>query len=262
MNRYLLLAYESSIAVYAVSTSLLVRLISTTARGYITDLTLLPHQQSHLQFSTSSGIIEQWDWTEGKRIGRWDVKSYVTRLATSQSISAGATAGITYTVDFKEKWMITAHRLRNDSKTELHTLLKCSDQITQLKVLANGQFIVASAEQRLILGTTKDPCPNDLKSIVYTWREFECSEKISSLDVRISGDVDGAKDNSTARVVRLEQSLSIVTGGFKGAVFVYQDILGKLVRREKDGKLPGPTSQKLHWHRNEAMAVKWSTDGT
>ena len=207
-------------------------------------------------------MVEQWDWTSGKRVGRWDIKSHITSLETGGSTSTEASVDVAYTIDFDEKWMITAHRFKNGTKAELHTLLKRSDQITHLKVLAAGRLVVASAGQRLLLGNTDEPCPSDLKSIVYTWREIECSESISSLDVRITHNANDTKDVSTIKAPRQMQSLSLAVGGSKGAIYVYHDMLEKLVRKEKNAKLPAPTPQRLHWHRNEVMAMKWSADGT
>ena len=160
--------------------------------------------------------------------------------------------------------MITAHRLRTGDKTELQTLFRSSEPITHLKALDGGRAIIASAGQKLIIGNTAEPSPVALKKLSYTWREFECSEWITSLDAWVDQEPP-ISNPITPRVTypppKIARSISVAAGGLKGSIFVYQDLLRKLERMERASNLTLPATRRLHWHRNAVGAVKWSMDG-
>lgn len=252
--------------VYATSTSLLIRTLSTSRSGSITGFTISPNQPSHVYVCISSGIIEQWDWVEGNRIGKWNISSQILDLTIAKSLAPASQSDIVYTVDRKGQWMITAHRLQIGNKTELYTLLKSTTPITHFKVCEGGEYIVASAGQRLMVGITYEPNPPVLRELSYTWREIECSEYITSLDARINNvntaPIDARSSKSASSGSRGPRSLNITLGGLQGSIFIYQDLLGKLIRKEeKRPNATAPVAQLLHWHRNGVGAVKWSMDG-
>ena len=198
-------------------------------------------------------------------MGKWDISSQIFDLTVTKSLAPVSQSDIVYTADRKGQWMITAHRLQIGNKTELHTLLKSTNPITHFKVSEGGKHIVASAGQRLIVGITHEPNPPVLKDLSYTWREIECSEYITSLDAWINNanaaPTDTRSSKSASSGSRGPRFLNITVGGLKGSIFVYQDLLGKLIRKEKKPNAPAPVAQRLHWHRNGVGAVKWSMDG-
>lgn len=202
---------------------------------------------------------------EGRRIGKWDISSQIFNLTVAESVVSVSQSEVVYTVDRKGQWMITAHRLRIGDKTELHTLLKSTTPITHFKVSEGGKYIVASAGQRLMVGITSEPNPPVLRDISYSWREMECSEYITSLDARLNNENAGVPDakpsKSASSGSRNPRPLNIAVGGLKGSIFVYPDLLGKLIRKEKKPNASAPVAQRLHWHRNGVGAVKWSMDG-
>lgn len=271
LNRHLLLAYDASIHVYSTSTSLLSRKFTVAKSGFIVGFVLSSTDVNLLYVTTNSGFIYKYDWFKGKHIGRWNISSQIINLAGSDSAPTPTERDIIYTVDKKGQWRITAHRLSEKtdaSKTELCTLLKSSEPVTALKVLAGGKIIVASSGSRLIIGSSDLAGPASLNDLSYVWREILCPEWITSLDARIPSDASQAPGSGATGAVpsksKGQATVDIVVGDLKGSIFVYEDLLGKLVRKERRGKsVTGLdfTPQRLHWHRYGVAATKWSLDG-
>ena len=171
-----------------------------------------------------------------------------------------------FTTDFTtKKWMITAHRLpvgEESSRTETQTLLKSSDSIAHLRVLHGGRVLVASSGQRLMIGILNGMvAAPSLKDMVYTWREIACREWITCLDARLEDDHDAKSTETASKATNTPKAVDLVIGGLHGSVFVYRDLLGKLIQIERKKHTSQPAVQHLHWHRNGVGAVKWSADG-
>ena len=132
-----------------------------------------------------------------------------------------------------------------------------------MKVMDGGKIIIVTSGPRLLIGSTSLPQPSRLKELAVVWREFECPEWISSLDVRVVSQEAAskkAKKDSINQVPRLD----IAVGGLKGAIYVYEDLHRKLAEKKqhsKSGKSDDIRGRKLHWHRNAILCLKWSADG-
>ena len=235
--------------------------------GNITAFALSASDPSLLYVSLNYGLIEKWDWVNGYRIKKWAISSKITGLKVTRQ-SAGLVEGdLVCTVDSKgPDWMITAHLLRAEGDgqpTETHTLFKSLDPITNLNVLTEGNVLVASAGRRLILGQRTRMTTLPLKEVVYTWREVEGPEWITSLHPRFTNDAVAPLESRTGTTISLTTgALDVATGGVEGAIFVYRNLLGELIQKERKKRSAAPVSQKLHWHRNGVGAIKWSADGT
>lgn len=168
--------------------------------------------------------------------------------------------------------MITAHRLygkHDASQTELRTLLKSSEPATALKVLAGGTIILASSGPRLMVGHSDLAGPASLNDLSYVWREISCPDWITSLDARVPSDTSQVPGSglvgTNSSKSKGPATVDIVVGDLKGAIFVYEDLLGKMFRKERGGKSvrgQDSTPRRLHWHRNGVSTTKWSLDGT
>jgi NET1-associated nuclear protein 1 (U3 small nucleolar RNA-associated protein 17) len=201
--------------------------------------------------------MEKWDWVSGVKQGAWDIASRISGLQVAASGVPESMSEIVYTVDSKsEKWSITAHRLGQGTNTELKTLFKPNRPVSNLRVLAGGLFVVASSEERLILGSLQKTASTALKDVVYEWREVKCLEFITCLDARISN-----AEPASSGVPASPSSLDIAVGGITGAVFVYRDHFGQLKHREHGKGAVDITPSRYHWHRTSVGAVKWSIDG-
>lgn len=149
------------------------------------------------------------------------------------------------------------------AKTELRTLLKYEKPITSLRILEEGRLIIATSGDKLLLGISDNPTSPVLKDIPYVWREIVCSEWIFSIDTRIRPERASTKRSKGSRAT-VAVAVDIVVGGLKGAIFIYEDLLRRLISKEdnsKAGTEDDITPRKLHWHRNAVASVKWSADG-
>lgn len=212
------------------------------------------------------GSIERWDWTEGKRLEYWNISASIYSLATiKQNIDKSSNA-LVYTVDRKEAgpWMLTVHRLlggSDASKTDLGTLLKHSEPLTYFRILDSGRIIVVTSGQRLMVGSCERPNSDSLKDVSYVWRDIDCPEWITSIDVRMR-----PYENKKPKVSKtaFHGAIDVAVGTLKGKIIVYDDMLGNLLRIEngmKGNQGNGANFRLLHWHRTAVLALKWSTDG-
>ena len=265
--RYLLLAYDPAIYVYSTSTSLLVRRLRASRMDSITGFTFSPQNPNHLYVSTRSGMIEKWDWIEGVKLEYWNTSSPMHSIVASKPSADDEINDLVYTIDRKGDgpWMITAHRLLGGSdaaNTDLVTLRKYPEPLTSLRVYEGGRVIVATSGSCLMIGTTEKPNATPLRNVSYTWREVQCPEWITSIDVQIKHVGKGAKKTKQGKST-FQGAVHIVLGGLKGAIFMYEDLLRTLVEAERhSNKAANITSQRKHWHRNAVLSVKWSADGT
>ena len=221
----------------------------------------------HLYLSTITGAIEKWDWTEGSRLGRWRTSSSIYSLVTAKQNRVDPSCDLVYTIDRKAQgsWLISVHRLAGreaGAKTDVKTLFTNQQILSSINVLERGRVIVATSGSELILGSSDEPSPSPLKDVSYTWRVIESPEHIVSMDVRIKPSEAVQKSSKEGR--SSVDAIDIVVGGLKGSIYVHEDLLQKLIRRDHragKGSSVDLTSRRLHWHRNAVQAVKWSADG-
>lgn len=202
----------------------------------------------------------------GNRIGTWVISTKIAGLKVTRLHTGSVEEDLVCTVDFRgTDWMITAHLLRvgeRGQSTEAHTLFKSSDPIMNLEVLSEGNVLVAGAGRRLIIGQRASKSTSSLKDLIYTWREVECPEWITSLNARFINDEITPLGSRLGTTMPLTSgALDIATGGLQGSIFVYRNLLGELIQKERKKRAAPPVSQKLHWHRNGVGAIKWSADG-
>ncbi|MCJ1273115.1 hypothetical protein MMC21_000904 [Puttea exsequens] len=287
-EKYLLVAYVASIIVYSTSTSLAVRSLQPRKAENISAFALSISNPNQLYLSTNAGTIELWDFIEGARIFTWKLSSSIFSLATAQ-LDAGLrkpTGGdiegknndpgtavrkikgeVVYVIDKKGDgpWMMSAHRLRKGEdvgKSEVTTLFKQEKALSPCKVLEGGQIIVATSGEQLIIGTSTLPEPSNLRELSYVWRILECPEWVASFDVRLRP--THKSDQGSKNKSLLRDALDVAIGGLKGSIYIYDDILKKLFRKERASRSGNPEnidSRRLHWHRNSVLAVNWSLDG-
>lgn len=265
--RFILVAYSTSIAVYSTSTSLLVRQLRTHTAESVSAFSFSSTTQGHLYLSTISGSIEKWDWIEGSRLNRWRISSSIYSLVTAKQNTDDPSSDLVYTVDRKGQgsWLISVHRLaayENGPKTDVKTLFTSQEALSSIEVLERGRVIVATSGSQLILGSSDEPAASPLRDVAYRWRIIECPEYIVSANVRIRPSEEIQKMSKGGR--SSSDVIDIVVGGLKGSIHIYEDLLRKIIKRERGagkGSSVEITSRRLHWHRNAVQAVKWSADG-
>ena len=265
--RYLLIAYDAAIHVYATSTSLLVRRLAVRKLGKVTAFALSPSNDNHLFLSTNTGLIEKWDWIQGSRLEYWHTSTPIYHLATSIHSPDDTLNDLVYTVDRKGEgqWMLTVHRLlggNEASKTDLGTLIKYPSPLTSVKILESGRIVVITSGLQLIVGSSDKPNSEFLKDVTYVWREVKCPDWISSMDVRIRPYPKSIAEGNKKSLD--DSALDVAIGTLRGKILIYDNLLKNLVTNESDTKsekMRSLSSQQLHWHRTAVLAMKWSKDG-
>ena len=251
--RYLLLAYRSYIRVYNISTSLLIRTLHAAAKGTVTSAAFSENDQGQLFLALDSGLIERWNWLDGKRLAQWDLKFPIHRLVTTKMSLAGAAGDVILTADrLGTEWNITAHKIPSERKKGtpgLQTVYTTQHPITSMQALNVGEIIVAATATSLLVGTTSAVETDLLQSISYHWHVIPCPENIAVFDARVSHD----KSSSSKK-----PCLDVAIGTANGVIFVYRDLLRTLSQKEHH---KAPTAKRLHWHRQAVGAIKWSEDG-
>jgi NET1-associated nuclear protein 1 (U3 small nucleolar RNA-associated protein 17) len=268
LHRYLLIAYDSAINVYATSTSLLVRRLRMSKADRVTAFALSPSKMNHIFVSTNTGSIEKWDWVEGCRLEYWHISTPIYHLVTASSRPKETPNDLVYTVDRKgeSQWLLTVHRLLGGdeaSKTDLGTLIKYAEPLTSVKVLDNGRIVVLTSGSRLIVGTSDKPNLGSLKDITYVWRDVKCPEWITTIDVQIRPHERVGK-KAEGPNFGCYGALDVAIGTLRGQIIIYDDFLKSLISKEsniKTEKRRAISSQRIHWHRNAVLALKLSKDG-
>ena len=248
---------------------MLVRRLCVEKSERITAFALSSSKPNNIFLSTNKGSIEKWNWVEGTRLEYWHISTPIYHMATSSIRSDETPNDLVYTVDRngEGQWMLTVHKLLGGdeaSKTDLGTLIRYSKPFTSVKIKENGRIIVLTSGSRLIIGTSAKPNEASLKDVVYIWRELDCPEWISTMDIRTR---PFEIPSSEAKGANLEScgAFDVAVGLLRGQIIVYDDLLNNLIRKESK-KNPeekkGISSQRLHWHRTAVLALKWSKDGT
>lgn len=268
MPRYLLIAHQSSVNVYATATSLLVRKLRLGHSKRISTFAFSSSDPSRLYTATQSGTIQLWDWLEGRELRSWYAQCIIHALATSKVGSESEPLDLVYSINHKETGprRISAHQLglsQDADDSDLVTLRTSREPITSFKIIENGKLIIATSGTVLTLGSIDHSGQSPLSSLSYTWRDIECPEWISCIDVRTIEPTGDSKKNRSSDDQQIPR-IDLVLGGLKGSLHVYDDLLGQLSRSEKrseKGPVTNLTSRTKHWHRNAVLAVKWSLDG-
>lgn len=265
-EKFLFVAYGTSIAVYSTATSLLVRQLRIYKVDSISAFAFSSTTPNHLYLSTISGIIEKWDWIEGSRLSHWRISSSIYSLVTAKQNLGDSGSDLVYTMDRKGQgpWMLSVHRLaggEDGAKTDVKTLFTNPQAVSSVKVLENGRVIVATSGSQLMFGSSDEPASSSLKDVSYRWRIIECPEYITGTDVRVRPSKD---QRMSKRKRSMANAIDIVVGGQKGSIHIYEDLLRKLIKRDHragKGSSLDVIPRRLHWHRNAVHSVKWSADG-
>ncbi|KAL8846764.1 MAG: hypothetical protein Q9221_008170 [Calogaya cf. arnoldii] len=272
-EEYLLVAFRSSVNVYSTTTSLLLREMRPMHHQRVSDLALSPSNNDLVYISTEGGSIRLWNFVTGTEVHDQYTKCSVYGLQATKPVDSDDSSDMVYTLDRQLDsgiWRIRVHRFKVDmviqdselkeQKMHHQDLRQSQEPITAFRVIKQGKIIIATSGSVLTLGHANQPIERSLKNLSYTWRDVECPEWISCIDVRTVSSDRSPKKSKDSEVVRTD----IVVGGLKGALHVYDDLLRQLIRMEKPSK-GGPkidlTSRKQHWHRTTAFSAKWSRDG-
>ncbi|KAL6230809.1 hypothetical protein BDW75DRAFT_57605 [Aspergillus navahoensis] len=229
-EQYLFLGVETSVHVYSVATSRLFRVLEVGSSDSVIGYRLSSVNNDRLYIITLSGCVSEWDWPSNKQVAHLD---------TAHRIIA---ADIVY--DTSSSYSLFSLRKRKDGKRELavtslnterpqsNVILETNVKIDNLRILGDGQAVVAYGGACIFLGTSCSTQGRDTHK--FAWKEVKLATTITCVDTRGAG-----------------AEFDLALGGADGSILIYH-ISGSTIKN---------TPRRLHWHRDPVTAVRWSKDG-
>lgn len=251
-DQYLILPTQSEIQVYATKTSLLVRSFRVDNKSAITSCTLSTADSNRVYVANSRGLVSLWDWATGQRLGRHDTGRGLQQVLRLMSQGGTETLLVLQEGETKKSALVFDVDLSTNQFKEAKTVLQRADVVPNIRSFADGSVLVACAEDRLLVGQSQVGSDGKL-DLDYTWREVTVSAPIISFDAQINT----GKSKSGRKVPFLD----VVLGLSSGIIVYYEDLLFRLIGKEKKNSTDEILARKLHWHRTAVNSVKWSRDG-
>ncbi|KAK4229743.1 hypothetical protein QBC38DRAFT_84706 [Podospora fimiseda] len=269
-ERYLIITYNTSIQVYTTGDSLLVRRIpipitkadddTELASAHIVGTVLSKCSPDNIWVVSSDGRVWYINWTSGDGADRpvaVEAKK-VLDMAVDAIDIGGATVDVLLTLQrlTKASAQIVAYDSQALSAKNGRTLHIYDESPQILRTAAGGRVIVAAAKEVLHVGFLKtNKKIRNLGDLAYKFYSFDMPDIISCLDIRATTQM---KPKGGAEL----QSVDVVVGCARGAIYMYSDLARKLsIEASASSEMGLLQPRKYHWHRRAVHSVKWSDDG-
>jgi len=250
-GQYLILPVHSQVRVYSTKTSLLVR-SSPINRSSIVSCAFSTLDPTKVYIGYTNDTISLWDWTTNQVAAQADTQRRLRRiipltlhgeeeviLVLRQSEDKSSSA-VAYLVDHTEQNFESAR-----------TVLERPLNIVNLESYAQGSVLIASSYGKLLIGYSQDVIEKGAR-MTYTWREVSIAGSVTSFDAQVRP----YSLNSGRKVPVTDLAIGLSSG----IIMLYQDLLYKLIGKEKKLNNEDIIPRKLHWHRTAVNTVKWSRD--
>ncbi|EXJ83657.1 hypothetical protein A1O1_07281 [Capronia coronata CBS 617.96] len=251
-DQYLILPTHSEIHVYSTKTSLLVRSFRVDNKSDITSCALSSADPRRVYVTSSRGLLSLFDWTTGEKLSRHNTGRGLQQVLPLTSVSGKETILALQDVQSSKSALIFDANLFTNQLKEITTVLHRVGVAPIIRSFASGSVLIACAADRLLVGQSQIDADGKL-SLDYTWREVSVSAPILSFDAQIN-----VGKSKSGRKVPL---VDVVLGLNSGVIVYYEDLLFKLIGKEKKNSTDEIVARKLHWHRTGVNSVKWSRDG-
>lgn len=254
-DQYLILPTVGSIQVYSTQTSSLVRTLRVSENDPVTGCMLDPCNSNQLFLSRLSGTVQNWDWTTGQKQEQWKCQIDLLELVGVVTEAPGRYSLHTLHGGLGEKTRLLQSLVsaKNNSPDEEVLLLTKQSHWSGCKSIDNGNILFLSFGRQLVIGQLL-PVSKGSNEKAFIWREVTVPQPIESMDVQIR---DRPKTAGSSSV----KMIDVVIGCVDGVIIMYEDLLYRLIGREKGVRDIEILSRRLHWHRQAVNTVKWSRDG-
>lgn len=266
LPRYLLVTYDTSLQIYSVADSLLVRRIALPVVGanngapYLVASALSQVDPNLVWLAASDGRIWRVDWTTGS--GATDF--FRTKAGVVHDLAVGhiklnkTFTDVLFVSESLGKMSKIVAYDPSDLKNPIsHNLQTDSGKVSILRVANGGGVLVAVAGNTLVVGSLKMKGFSSVEELVYDFYSIQLTDDLCSLSVRAAQKKSGSKKKAAHD--SNDTFVDVAAGSVRGAIYVYSDVLSQLQGKSKKGlDLP----KKQHWHRKAVHSVAWSTDGT
>ncbi|ROT42281.1 sporulation protein [Sodiomyces alkalinus F11] len=273
---HLILTYQTSIQVYSVADSLLVRKIplpmikdgERKPTPLLVATCLSRVEPDFVWVACSDGRIWKINWRHGSRPDdTLHTKSQTALDMCVVPITTNKSAADVLYVSEKRRdaGSISAYCRKNGSHLVSKVLFETQQpdhEIHLLRSTSNGSALVGAHAEGLVVGTIQVGSAKDGLDLESEFYSFETSDIVCTLDVRSSPrkQATSTPKKQSGRVT--SEIIDVVTGGARGAMLIYNDLLNKLHNlRGSKSKKEEIQARKVHWHRRAVHTVKWSRDG-
>lgn len=264
--RYLLITYDTSLQVYSVADSLLVRRITLPVVGanngapYLVASALSQVSPNLVWLAASDGRIWRVDWTTGTGVEDcFRTKAGVIHDMTVSALELNKTNSDVLFVSesLHRSFKIVAYDASDLASPISHNLQTESGQVSILKVANGGNALVAAAGNTLFVGSLKQKAFHSVEDLAYDFYSVEVTDDICCLSVRAAQKKSSSKKKASDDAN--DNFIDVAAGCARGAIFVYSDLLSQLQGNSSKKGLDVP--RKQHWHRKAVHSVAWSADG-
>ncbi|KAI1106163.1 sporulation protein [Jackrogersella minutella] len=268
-EKYLILAYNTSIQVYSAADSLLVRKIplpqldKENARIQIVSICLSPSLPNIVWVASSAGHIWSIDWKNGD--GAETAMKLKCSLLCDMSVER-IKIGPEFrdvpfvSIDKHGDWQIVVCDVRNSQLKQFKAVLSQTRPILDLRCVRNGYAIIASSERNILLGLVRNTTFDAVSNLDHEFFTLDCGDEITCLDVRVTDRIH--LNRKSQREAGDEPVVELVIGCARGAVLFYNDLLPQIRwLHSSKGHRNALQPRKYHWHRKAVHSVKWSRDG-
>lgn len=265
-HRFLLVAYHTSLQVYSVADSLLVRRIALPVVGanngapYLVAAALSQVTPELVWLASSDGRIWRINW----RTGSGAEECLRTGAGLIHDMTLGAItinkklSDILYVSEStKNNHRIVAYDASDVAHPTSQVLQDQSGKSSILRTTNGGSILTAVSGNTLIVGALQKKSVGGVEDLSYDFYSVNTTDEVSCLSVRLA-----PKKSSSKKKASQESSdpvLDIAVGGVRGAIYMYSDLLSQLRAKSRKGlEIP----KKQHWHQRAVHSVAWSQDGT
>lgn len=245
---------RTQILVYSTETSHLVRSLKFEEHEAITSYTTSTANKTHIFVSTYSGLVSKWDWTTGQLIKQWkssDKLLFIAEHLQDQKDAASSTLLLIHEALEQNRSVSLATFLDSSDASNGKVILEEKSLAPWTKVLDHGRCLILFAGSKLYIGQASRRLNEDPPK--YVWREVSVPIDIVSIDARSHSLSSGTNKKRVA--------VDVVVGCRNGSILIYDNILFRLMNKEKNPREGDIVSRRFHWHRKEVLTVKWSLDG-
>lgn len=270
-QRYIIIAYNTSIQIYSAADSLLVRRIPITTidslssksetPAVIVSMRLSKSSPHHVWVACNDGRVFHINWTSASGPLQ---PSFTTNSKTARAMSIVRTnvKGYVDTVlvlesDKQHVVDLVAYSKAKDKvqQRNIFSMKKAGFGLQLLETSDDGLHVVGALNDRLFVGAANVAQFEEFDKVQYELYSFDTSDTVASIDIRTKLPSAKKAKQGAGKIV------DVLVGGARGAIYAYRDVVARL---QAAGKTKGEDSleaQKYHWHRKAVHSVKWSRDG-
>ncbi|KEF56965.1 uncharacterized protein A1O9_07155 [Exophiala aquamarina CBS 119918] len=250
-GQHLILAIHSQVRVYSTKTSLLVR-SSPINRSSIVSCAFSTVEPTKVYIGYTNDTVALWDWTTNQTTTQADTQRRLRRIIPLTSHGEEEVVLVLRQGEDKSSSVIAYLMDHKQQNFEVaRTVLERPFNVMNLESYAQGSVLIASSYGKLLVGYSQDVIENGAQ-MTYTWREISIAGSVTAFDAQVRPN----KPNAGRKV----PTTDLAVGLSSGMIMLYQDLLYKLIGKEKKNHNEDIIPRKLHWHRTAVNTVKWSRD--